>query len=255
MSASTSLPTASSVASFVTLPVMRDGRQAIDAFDGARTACDAEVRHRRQRHARAGGKIDREFGQVVDGLTVGFAEGEAQRQFAFGAAEFAQSIAAHAGGHGLRDVGGGEAERGGALPIDHDLHFLVALARFGSHRLESLHARHHARDFVAEHREFLGGLARELHAEALSAHGVGVVPFEAGFADDDFRQSVLRLGDEFLRLESAVLAGFQHSDGKRTGLVVHGIEALDAELFAPRFEMPLDGFRPPLRRDRWDAIP
>ena len=116
----------------------RDRRQAIDAFDGAWPLGDAEIRDRGQRHARAGRQVDGKFGQVVDGLPVGFAERQAQREFAFGAAEFAQSIAAHAGGHGLRDVGGGEAERGGALPIDHDLHFLVAFARLGTHRLEAL---------------------------------------------------------------------------------------------------------------------
>ena len=86
----------------------------------------------------------------------------------------------------------------------------------------------------AEHGEFFGGLAGELHAEALAAHGVRVVPFEAGLADDDLGQAFLRLRDELLRLEAAFVARLQHDDRERARLVVDRIEALDAEFFAPR---------------------
>ena len=76
-----------------------------------------------------------------------------------------------------------------------------------------------------------------------AAHGIGVVPLEAGFADDDFRQAVLRLLDEFLRLEPALIARFEHEDGESARLVVDRVDALDAELFAALLvEMPLDGF-------------
>ncbi len=173
-------------------------------------------------------------------LPVGFAKCQPQREFTVRAAEFAQSIAAHAGGHGLRDIGGSESERRGALTIDHDLDFFVTLARLGTHGFEPLDARHDACHFVGQHGEFFGGFTGELHAEALASHGVLVVPFEAGLADDDLGEAFLGLGDELLHAHAAFVARLQHHDRERLRLVVDGVEALDGEFLAPGFEVTFD---------------
>ncbi len=119
-----------------------DRGQPIEPLDGARSLGDAEIGHRGEWHARAAGQVDGKLGQVVDALPVGFAECESQSEFAFGTAELAQPIAAHSRGHGLRHVGGSEAEGSGALAVHDDLNLVITLARLGAHGFQAFHGRH-----------------------------------------------------------------------------------------------------------------